>query len=232
MAVECLLRRQVIGGAEHVFFVRHRERSLVVFVQFREAQVKQLYRTVTIDQAVGWFNIAVDQAHFMSVLKSIRDLGNVIGGRVVIQRPLSDDELMQVLPVDVFHYDVMGVAVVIDVVRSNNVRIVEPGNGTGLETKPFQVRRIADTISRQNLNRHAALHQFVLGEINAAHAAFADLAKQLVFAETEAFVLAGQQFIGLPAGDEVVCDQQLGQCDSGLRELPRRGRASSSQETP
>ncbi len=100
-----------------------------------------------------------------------------------------------------------------------------------LKAKPFQVRGVAYAISWQNLNRHAALHQFVLSEINAAHAAFADLAEQLVFAETEAFVFAGQQFISLPTRDEVVCDQKFGQSILVFEDCLALG-ASSSQETP
>ncbi len=51
----------------------------------------------------------------------------------------------------------------------------------------------------------------MLGQVDAAHAALADLAEQLVLAEAEARVLAGQQLVGLPPGNEVVLDQQLGQ---------------------
>ena len=77
--------------------------------------------------------------------------------------------------------------------------------------KAIQIGRVVDAIVRQHFDRHAALHQLVLGEVDAAHAALADLAEQLVFAEAEAFVLAGQQLVGLPARDEIGLDQQLGQ---------------------
>ncbi len=71
----------------------------------------------------------------------------------------------------------------------------------------------------------------MFSEVDAAHAAFADLAEQLVLAETEAFVLAGQQFIGLPTRDEVVCDQQFGEAILVFEDCLALG-ASSSQETP
>ena len=43
----------------------------------------------------------------------------------------------------------------------------------------------------------------MLGQVDAAHAALADLAEQLVLAEAEALVLAGQQLVGLPARDQM-----------------------------
>ena len=51
----------------------------------------------------------------------------------------------------------------------------------------------------------------MLGQVDAAHAALADLAEQLVLAEAEALVLPGEQLVGLPPRDEVLRDQQLGQ---------------------
>ena len=84
---------------------------------------------------------------------------------------------------------------------------------------------------RQHLDRDTTPHQLVLGQVDAAHAALADLAEQLVLAEAEALVLAGEQLVGLPARDEVFRDQQLGELDSGLRARPRRARPWLSQET-
>ena len=118
---------------------------------------------------------------------------------------------MQVLPVDVLHHDVMDVAFVVDVVGADDVRVVELGNGAGFETEPLQVRRIVHAVRRQHFDRHAPLHELVLGQVDAAHAALADLAEQLVFAEAEALVLPGEQLVGLPPRDEVVRDQQLGE---------------------
>ena len=51
----------------------------------------------------------------------------------------------------------------------------------------------------------------MLGQVDAAHAALADLAEQLVLAQAEALVLPGEQLVGLPPRDEVFRDQQLGE---------------------
>ena len=50
----------------------------------------------------------------------------------------------------------------------------------------------------------------VLGQIDAAHAAGAQQAQQLVFAQEEALVAAFQQLVGVPAGNQAGLDQRLG----------------------
>ena len=132
VAIESLLGGQVIGRAEHVLLVGHRERRLVVFGQLGQAHVEQLHRAVPVDQAVGRLDVAMDQAHLMGVLQAVGHLGDVIGGRVVIERTICHHDLVQVLAVDVLHHDVMDVAFVVDVVGPHDVRVVELGNGRGL----------------------------------------------------------------------------------------------------
>jgi hypothetical protein len=51
----------------------------------------------------------------------------------------------------------------------------------------------------------------MLGQVNVAHAAFADLTYQFVLAEAEALVPSGQQLVGLPAREQSFFDQELGQ---------------------
>jgi len=51
----------------------------------------------------------------------------------------------------------------------------------------------------------------VLGQIDTAHATFADLAEQLVLAKTEALMSPSEQLFSLPLGDEVLGNQQIGE---------------------
>jgi hypothetical protein len=166
---------------------------------------------VPVDQTVGGLDVAMDEAHLVGVLQTIGHLGNVVGRRVVIERTIGHHGLMQVLALDVFHHDVMDVAVIVDVVRAHNIRVVQLGNGASFETEPLQIRRIIHPILRQYLDRHAPPHELVLGQVDAAHAALADLAEQLVFAEPEALMLPGEQLVGLPTRDEVFRNQEFGQ---------------------
>ena len=64
-----------------------------------------------------------------------------------------------------------------------------------------------DAVLGQDLDRHAALHQHVLGQVHAAHAAGAQVVQQLVLAEEEALVAAFQQLVALPAGDQAGLDE-------------------------
>ena len=117
---------------------------------------------------------------------------------------------MEVTPVDVLHHDVVRVALVVDVVDADDVRVVEPGGGAGFELEPRQVRAVFDPLTRQHLDRHASFHHQVLGEVDVAHAPFADLAEELVFAEPETAMLTGEELVRLPTRQQAVFDQKLG----------------------
>ena len=143
VAVEGLLGGQVVGRAEHVLLVGHRERGLSSSVSLARPRSSSFTVLWLIDQAVGRLDVAMDEAHFVGVLQAVGDLGDVVGGRVVIERALPDDDLVQVLAVDVLHHDVMDVAFVVDVVGADDVRIVELGDGAGFEPEPLEIGRIA-----------------------------------------------------------------------------------------
>ena len=76
-------------------------------------------------------------------------------------------------------------------------------------------------VLRQHLDRHAAVHHDVLGQVDAAHAAGAQMAQQLVLAEEKALVLAVQQVVALPAREQAGGDQARGK-EVGVVQ-PRRG---------
>ena len=96
----------------------------------------------------------------------------------------------------------MGVALVVHVVGPHDIAVVERGGRLGLAVKAGEIRRVCHAILRQHLDRHATLHEHVLGQEHAAHAAGAQMIEQLVLAEEEPLVAAFQQPIGLPAGDQ------------------------------
>src|SRR4051794_8203542 len=105
----------------------------------------------------------------------------------------------------------MHIAVVIDIVSSHDVGVVELGDCAGLETESLEVRRVVHAVSRQDFHGHTPPHELVLGEVDAAHAALADLAQELVLAQSEALVLAGEQLVGLPARDKPLFDEKIGE---------------------
>ena len=64
----------------------------------------------------------------------------------------------------------------------------------------LEIRSVRRQMGRQQLDRHAVPHDAVLGQVDATHAAGADVIEQLVLAEIKAFVSALQQLLALPLG--------------------------------
>jgi len=73
---------------------------------------------------------------------------------------------------------------------------------------------------RQHLDRHPTLHENVLGQVDRAHAAGAQMVQQLVLSQEEAAMAAFQQLLGLPAGDQAGLDQTRGD-DVGVGQRSR-----------
>ena len=89
-----------------------------------QPQVEYLDDTFGVDQEVCGFHIAMDQALFMGVLKSMGGLGDVIGDDGIGEWPMLFDKDLQIDPFDVLHDDVVGVFFMVDVVGTNDVRMV------------------------------------------------------------------------------------------------------------
>ncbi len=120
------------------------------------------------------------------------------------------------------------IAVVVDVVGPDDVAVVQRGGGLGLAVEAGQIRRVFDAVLGQHLDGHAALHQHVLGQVDAAHPAGAQVVQQLVLAQEEALVAAFQQLVGLPAGEQPGLDQPLGD-QLGVGDAMPAGLAASSR---
>ena len=88
--------------------------------------------------------------------------------------------------------------------------MVQGGGRLGLAMEAGQVRSVVDAVGGQHLDRHPPLHEHVLGQVDPAHAAGAQVAQQLVLAEEEAAMAAFQQTFGLPAGNQPRLDQVIG----------------------
>ena len=219
MAVASLFRRQIVGGAENVFFVRDCEGShFGIVFPAGQTHVEHLDHAALIDEQIGRFDIAMNQPGIMRMLQTIGCLANVVGGHIVIELANLFDERLQIASFDILHdQEVIVLAVVlivVDVVRTNDIFVIELGGRASFKIKPFEVGGIVDTIRGQMLDGHQALHLAVLGEVDAAHSAGAQVAEQLIlFAdEEETFVLAVEKLVALPRSDELGGDELFGKC--------------------
>ena len=93
------------------------------------------------------------------------------------------DDQVQALTLDELHGIEADIAVLADLVDRHDVGVVQLGRGAGLAAEPLADRPVAGRLPRQNLQRHAAAQRDLLGLVDHAHAAAADLAHDPVIAE-------------------------------------------------
>ena len=124
---------------------------------------------------------------------------------------------------------IMDAALVVHVVRPDDVAVVQRGGGPGLAVEAGQIRRVFHAALGQHLDRHPPLHQHVFGQIDAAHPAGAQQAQQLVLAQEEALVAPFQQPIGLPAGEQTGLDDPIGH-EGGVGDRVAAGLALQFQQ--
>ena len=103
--------------------------------------------------------------------------------------------------------------------------MIQGGDGAGLAVEAFQGGLILGLGRRQHLDGHAAAHEFVFAEIDAAHAAGAEALQHLVAADGEAAPLAEHDLLGLEVRQQAIADQQAGQLAGGGRQ---RGRGAQT----
>jgi hypothetical protein len=128
------------------------------------------------------------------------------------------EHFRQALAFDELHGVEVDAAFLAHGVHVHDVRVVQRGGGAGLVFEPLQVTRIEHRGERQDLEGDAAAQRELLGLVDHAHAAAADLADQAEvaeFAETE-----GVGPLGFPgvivaraqAGHHAGGGQQLAEC--------------------
>ena len=149
----------------------------------------------------------MDQAGLVGMLQPVGRLADIVGGDEIIHGAVVLDHLLQIAALDVLHHQVMDVAVVVDVVGPDDIAVIQGGGGLGLAMEAGQIGRVFDAMLGQDLDRPASLHEHVLGQVDAAHAAGAQVVEELVLSEEEAFVPAFEEVVALPAGQETGLDQ-------------------------
>ncbi len=151
----------------------------------------------------------MDHVAGVGVGQAFRGLGDVIGGAAAFQRTFALDEVLKVLPGNVFHDDVIPVPLIVDAVRLDNVGMIQGGDGAGFGKEPLQRRPILADLPRDDLQGDATVHRRVFGEEDAAHPSPAEKVEQLVLSHEEGGK-PGQQPSRLPGRDQAVPRQQLG----------------------
>ena len=139
----------------------------------------------------------MDQTRLVGVLQADRRPVHVVAGPRHVQTAVFLDEILKAHTVDVFHDDKVQVVVLVDVVGSNDVRMVEGRDRSRFAVEPFERRRILGLGRRQYLHGNLTAHELVFAEKHLAHAAGAEPLQHLVLADGEPLPFAEQKLFGL-----------------------------------
>ena len=128
----------------------------VVSTQLREPEVEHLHRAVGANHDVGRFQIAMNDATGMRRRQRVGDRN---GNPEYLAEPqaVPRNERVQALPTHVLHHDEIVAVCRLDLVDGDDVRVVQRRGGVRFLDKPAPAIVVADTISRQYLDRHVAI---------------------------------------------------------------------------
>ena len=141
---------------------------------FRQPEVQHLDRAVVLHLHVGGLEIAVDDA---SLVGGFQRLGDLFGDRqcfVEGNLPLLD-AICQRWAFDEFEHQRSHAVSFFEAVDGSDVRMVQGGENLRFTLEPYEAVWVRREGIRQRLERHIAVKFGVVGAVDLAHAALADL---------------------------------------------------------
>ena len=144
--------------------------------QLGQSEIEDLGQAVRGDHDIARLDVAVDDAVFVGLGQSLGDLGGD-ADRVGRGQRAAGDPLLEGLAGITGHGDVeTAVLRFVDVVNGADVRVVEARRGAGLVDEPLPGLGIGRESGRQELQGDPSVEAEVLGLVDDAHAAPAELA--------------------------------------------------------
>ena len=137
-------------------------------------EVCYLQHTVCAHQNVLGFDISMYNVRFMSLTQRRCDLNCHIDGRTGIERRFFLDRLFQCIPVDIFVYDIVYIAVFANIICSYDIGMGQSCCRAGFRTETFDELFIAHKFLSQNLQRYITIQFFIFASIYHSHAAGTD----------------------------------------------------------
>ena len=132
------------------------------------------------EHQVAGLDVAVDHAVLVGVLQAQGRLVDEVAGVGHRQRPAGLDQLRQVEALDVLHGQDEALAEAEGRVGGDDVGVVELGRGADLAEEAVEHAAAVDEVAADDLEHLLAAHERVLGQVDDAHAAAAQLAEDLV----------------------------------------------------
>ena len=152
----------------------------------------------------------MDQAALVGMLQAERRLSNVMGGSDWVHGPVFADNLLQIRAVHVLHDQKVQLAVLVDVMGADDVRMVERSDRLSFLIEPVQEPAAFSQRNGQDLDRDAAAQGLVLCQIDDAHASKSQPFQNLVFANGKAAPFAAKKLLGLENSQDAVANELTG----------------------
>ena len=149
---------------------------------FGEAEIEHLRAIARADEDVGGLDVAVDDARGMGGLECVRDLDPQPEHRIACERT-GGESVLQRRALEVLHGDERSSVLLADVVDGADMWMAERRSGSGFTLKAAQRFGIARQISGDELERHGTVKPRILGLVDHAHPAAAELADDAVVRE-------------------------------------------------
>ena len=203
-----LLRRHVVGGAEHGAGLRDVRGGHV-----GEAEVEDLHRARGGDVDVAGLDVAVDDLLVVGVGQAFGDLRQHPEPVFEGQALAAGDPGLQVFALDVLHHHVGAPILLPELEDRDDVLVGELPRGARLAEEPGPHLGRGVEVGRHGLDGHDALHQRIAGPVDHPHGPLADLLQDLVLADLGLRVLFGRSQASEPPRGR-----------SGSRESPSRDR--------
>ena len=146
----------------------------VIVEQLGETEIEHLDPTLDRHHHVAGLQIAMGDAALVGRGDRVRELHPEAQDLARLET-LAGDELVEGLALDVLHSEEALVLRLLDREQGDDVGVVERGHDLGLALEPPQPLGLPRHGRRQELERDVALQPGVLGEVDDAHAALAQL---------------------------------------------------------
>ena len=229
-AFDKLLRCQKVRRCQRSLFFEGRRSHVVE--QLCQSEVEDLDDITAGHQQIGGLDVAVDDSATVRISQTVCGLSNVVGRLERRHWPHVGHPIVKAVSIDELHHEQMdfGLSVerLIDVVGSDNIRVLERSHDPSFAVESSQIDRVAKVCFRQHFDRTAAPHQRVFGKIDGARSAARQDREQAILPENEAAVFSSQELFGLPFSQGSVAHKRSGDrlrltdVDSLLAELDNK----------
>src|SRR5690606_6353454 len=120
--------------------------------RLRDTEVGDFHRVGAGDQNVLWLYVGVNQPGAVREANAGANLNRHTERPLDAERALGADDALQVLPVDKLHDDVVGRAIVADVVHRHNAGVRQVGDAAGFVAKTRQKGRVVGQAGPQDFD--------------------------------------------------------------------------------